>query len=45
MALAGLVEPGDPLGNPFLLAADGFRIVAARDADANGVLQPRAWLE
>ena len=34
-----------PLGDPFLLAADGFRIVAARDADANGVLQPRAWLE
>ncbi len=42
VALAGLVELGQPLGDPFFLAADRFRIVAARDADADGVLQPRA---
>ena len=32
----------EPLGDPLLLAADRFRIVAALDTDADGVLQPRA---
>ena len=45
VTLAGLVKPGQPLGEPFLLAADRFRIIAALDADADGVLQPRARLE
>ena len=35
MALAGLMEPFQPLGDPFFLAADRFRIFAARDADAD----------
>ena len=45
MALAGLIQLLDPLGDPFFLAADRFRIIAARDADADRVLEPRARLE
>ncbi len=45
MALAGLVEFCQPLGDPCFLAAGRFRIVTALDADPNGVLQPRAVLE
>ena len=45
VAFAGLIELGEPLGDPFFLAADRFRIIAALDADADGVLQPRARLE
>ena len=43
--LAGLVQLLEPLGDPFFLAADRFRIIAALDADADGVFQPRARLE
>ncbi len=42
MTIAGLVKPGQTLGEPFLLAANRFRIIAALDADADGVRQPRA---
>ena len=45
MPLAGLVQLLEPRGDPFFLAADGFRIIAARDADADRILQPRARLE
>ena len=45
VAFAGLIQPGQPLGDPLFLAADRFRIVAALDADADGVLQPGAGLE
>src|SRR5882757_440884 len=43
--LAGLVELADPVGDPRLLAADRFGIVAPLDADADGVFEPRAALE
>jgi hypothetical protein len=39
------MEPCQALGDPFLLAADRVRIVAARNADADGVLQPRSGSE
>src|SRR5206468_7782374 len=42
MALAGLVQLFEPRGDPFFLAPDRLRIIAARDADADGILQPRA---
>ena len=45
VALAGLIEPGQPLGDPLFLAADRFGIVAALDADPDGILQPRSRLE
>ena len=45
MALAGLIELLDPFGDPFFLAPGRFRIIAARDANADGVLEPRARLE
>ena len=45
MALAGLGHSGEPFGNPFLFAAHGFRIVSARDTDADGIGKPRARLE
>jgi protein tyrosine phosphatase (PTP) superfamily phosphohydrolase (DUF442 family) len=45
MAFAGLIKFCQPLGDPLFFAADRFRIVAALDADADGVLQPRARLE
>ena len=45
VACAGLIQPGEPLGDPLFLAADRFRIIAALDADADGVLQPCARLE
>ena len=45
VAFAGPVQLVEPLGDPFFLAADRFRIVAALDADPDGVLQPRAVLE
>src|SRR3984957_10793929 len=45
VALAGPKEPGEPLGDPFLFAADRFGIIAALDADTDGVLQPRAMFE
>src|SRR5512132_3421897 len=43
--LAGLIQLLEPRGDPFFLAPDGLRIIAPRDADADGVLQPRARLE
>ena len=45
MPLAGLVQLLEPRGDPFFLAPDGLRIIAARDADADGIFQPRARLE
>ena len=45
VASVGLVQFGQPLGDPLILAADRFRIVAALDTDANGILQPGARLE
>ena len=45
VAFAGLVKLSSRCGDPFFLAADRFRIVAALDADADRVLQPRARLE
>jgi hypothetical protein len=42
MALAGLIELLDPFGDPFFLAPGRFRIIAARDANADGVLEPRS---
>ena len=44
VARGGLMQPCQPFGDPLLLAAFGFRIIAARDADADGVGQPRADL-
>jgi hypothetical protein len=45
MAFARLIESGEPLGDPFLLTADCFWIIAARNADADGVVQARAVLK
>ena len=45
MAFAGLVQLLEPRGDPFFLAADRLRIIAAGDADADGILQPRTRLE
>src|SRR5271165_1231661 len=45
VARVGLVHLGEPLGDPFLFAAGGFRIVAARDANAKRILEPRAGRE
>ena len=45
MPFARLMELCQPLGDPFFLATDRFWIIAALDADADGVLQPRARLE
>src|SRR5437868_3666048 len=42
MPLAGLVQHLETRGDPFFLAPDGLRIIAARNADADGILQPRA---
>ena len=42
VALAGLIELAEPLGDPLFLAADRFRIIAAFDADPDRILQPRA---
>ncbi len=42
---AGLLQLGEALGEPFLLAAFGGRIVAAHDADAQRVSQARADFE
>src|SRR5437879_8051202 len=44
MAFAGLIKLGEPLGDPLLFAAGRFGIIAALDADADGILQPRARL-
>ena len=44
VALAGLIEL-EALGDPLFLAADRFGIVAARDADAQRVLELDARLE
>ena len=45
VAHAGIVEQGQTLGQPLFLAADGLGIVAALDADAQGVGQPDALAE
>ena len=45
MPLAGLVQLLEPRRDPFFLAPDGLRIIAARDADADRILQPCARLE
>src|SRR5215216_3571832 len=45
MPLAGLEQFLEPGGDPFFLAPDGLRIIAARNADADRILQPRARLE
>ncbi len=45
VTFAGLPEPGDPFGDPFFLAADRLGVIAALDADADGVLQARTRLE
>ena len=45
MPLAGLVQLLEPRGDPFFLAPECLRIIAARDADADGILQPCARLE
>src|SRR5215213_9724236 len=45
MPLAGLEHLLEPRGDPFFLAADRLRIIAPRDADADGILQPCARLE
>lgn len=45
VARAGLIEPLQPLGDPFFLMAGSLGIVAAGDADAQRVLEARAFLE
>ena len=45
MAFAGMVEFRDPFGDPLLLAADRIGVVAALDADTDGVLEARPRLE
>ncbi|MGY4255041.1 hypothetical protein ACVI1L_002109 [Bradyrhizobium sp. USDA 4516] len=45
MPLAGLVHLPEPFGDPLFLAAGSLGIVAARDADADGVFEARAVLE
>ncbi len=45
MASTGLKKLAQPLVDPFLFAPDSFRIIAALDADADGILEPRAGLE
>ena len=45
VALPGVIELLDPFGDPLFFAADRFGIIAALDADADSVLQPRARLE
>ena len=45
MAPVGLMKPGQPLRDPLFLAADRLGIVAALDADPNGVLQTGAGPE
>jgi hypothetical protein len=45
VALAGLIKPGEPLGDPLLFTADRFGIIAALHADADGVLEARTRLE
>ena len=45
MPCTGLIQFGEPLRDPFFLAPDRFRIVAARNPDADRVLQPRAGFE
>jgi hypothetical protein len=36
VAIAGLIESCNPLGDPLLFAPDRLQIVAMRDADADG---------
>jgi hypothetical protein len=45
VASTRLIKFGEPLGDPLLLAADRFRIIAALHANANGILQARTRLE
>ncbi len=42
MAHARVLQQGQAVGDPLVLAADGVGIVAAGDADAQGVSQPAA---
>ncbi len=42
VTLARIVHQGDPIGQPYLLAADRVRIVATLHADPQGVDQPPA---
>jgi hypothetical protein len=45
MACARPIEPCQSPGDPFFLTADRFRIIAARNPDANSVGEPRPRLE
>ncbi len=45
MADAGVLQPGQPLFDPFLLAAHRVRVVPAGHADAQGVLELAARFE